>query len=703
MNTDEIYIVKNDGSKELFDASKIHNHLKYACDGLDVDIISIIKDARLKLVNGSRSVDIQESLIKSAAEKISENSPDYELAAGRLLNQKLRKMVYGQHTPLSFKECVKERIKKGIYTEDLNAYSDEELDYFGSLIDYDLDDKLIYSSMMQFTTKYLIKIDGKIVETPQELFMLVPMAIFYNEPVEYRKKYVKIGYELLSQRKISLPTPIMNGARTNFKRFISCNLINFGDSVKSLSEGIAAVMKCTASKSGLGGNVSFVRGLGASVGKPSRLEHTGILPIIKTIEAATGSLSQIGRGGCHFKDTEVYVVESVIFNNQTYLPNEFEIDDILKKYADKHLKINYKKILIQNIKVGDYVQSYNIKTNTMEPRKVTQTFRPEVINPCKLTFEDSGYVINSYNHPFLVFRDGKWDYATTDKLKIDDIVLNNYNNTVKIKKIEKLCNDEYPKDDFYDLEVEYNHNFFAGFNGTYCGHNSINLNMPFFHYEIELFSQLGDARGSLENRARHTDQTIILNKWFIEKALNKDDIYLFHMNEVSDNKYNLYDSLGDYDQFNEAYEHFVKKVGSKHKKKINAWDLLNLFILERSMTGRVYFVFADNFKASSYIENLYMTNLCCLSGDTLVVTPNGKCELKNIKSGDYVLSHNINTGENEYKKVLNSIMTHPSKEVYDIEYNGKVITCTGDHRFLTERGYIRADELLESDKLVELV
>lgn len=439
MNLDSIHIIKNNGDREIFDAEKIHKHLHFACQNLDVDSISIIKDARLKIFDGAKSVDIQDSLIKSAQEKISEDSPDYELVAGRLLNQKLRKEVFNQYSPLDFKSQVKERIKKGFYTEDLNAYSDEELDYFGSLINYELDNELPYSALNQMYSKYLIKHNKKCIEVPQEVFILIPMAIFYNTDVEYRKKYIKLGYELLSQRKISLPTPIMNGARTSYKKFISCNLLNFGDSVESFARGLEAILKCTSAKSGLGVNTSFIRGLGAPVGKPSRMAHTGMLPIVKAIESATSALVQIGRGG------------------------------------------------------------------------------------------------------------------------------------------------------------------------------SSNLTMPFFHYEIELFSQLGDSKGSLENRARHTDQTIIINKWFLEKALNKEDIFLFHMSVVGnpDTKLDLYDALGDYKRFDELYNYYSTKVSNKNKKKINAYDLLSLIINERMITGRVYIVFADNFVNSSFKENLYMTNLCC--------------------------------------------------------------------------------------------
>ena len=424
----EIQIVKNKGQKEPLNIDKIYSHLQLACEGLNVSQVDIIKNAKLKFYDGMKSSVIQDSLIQSAQEMISLETPDYEIVAGRLLNQKIRKECYGQFEPLNFKDEVKKRIKAGHYTKDLLNYTDEELDFLGSKIKYKLDDEFQYAALRQIYTKYLIKNNNTIIETPQEIFMLIPMAIFYKSK---DLKLIVDGYNLLSQRKISLPTPIMNGARNSYKHFISCNLINAGDSTLSLSKAAEMVMRCTAAKSGIGLNLSFIRGLGASIGKPERVKHTGILPLIKTYEAATASLTQTVRGG------------------------------------------------------------------------------------------------------------------------------------------------------------------------------SLTATLPFYHYEVELFSQLSDSKGTVETRARHTDQSIIINRWFLKKALNKEDIYLFHMNEVP----LLYNELGT-EKFDEIYENYAKKVPARHKKKVNAWDLLELFIYERIISGRLYFVFADNFYKGSYKENLYMSNLC---------------------------------------------------------------------------------------------
>ena len=519
----EIHIVKNNGSKEVFNFDKISEHIHFACEGLNgVSESEIAMNARLKIYDGCKSKDIQDALVKSAVELTSADEPDYDLVAGRLLNQKLRKEVYGQFTPKPFKDEVIARVKKGIYTKDiLENYTEEELEFYGSKIKYNLDETLPHISVSQWYNKYLIKYKGKVIETPQEVFMLIPMVIFAKE--QNRKDLILTGYKLLSQRKISLPTPIMNGVRTQYKKYISCNLINTGDSTVSLSQAVAKVMQCTAAKSGLGLNASSIRGIGADIGTPSRCKHMGILPLIKTVEAATASLSQVGRSG------------------------------------------------------------------------------------------------------------------------------------------------------------------------------SVNINMPFYHYEIDLFCQLGDAKGTEQTRARHTDQTIILNKWFLKKALNKEEIFLFHTNIVPE----LFENLGNEKEFDRLYQKYAEKVPSKDKKKVNAFDLLSLFIFERAITGRVYFVFADNcYNTRVFKKTVYSTNLCCLAGDSMIETDRGLMPIKDVKKGDMVLSYNEETKQTEFKKCLNSIMTSPEREVLEIEYNGKKLVCTPDHRILTKRGYVEAQDLKENDELI---
>lgn len=293
-----INIIKNNGEKELLDLDKIHERVFQATYGLSgVSASEIQMQANLQIVNGTKSIDIQNYLIKSAFDLISEENPNYQFVAARLLNQKLRKEVYGQYNPLPFYDVVKDRVEKGIYDKYIfEHYTKEELEFYGKKIKYHLDDKYTYAGLHQMYGKYLIKRKGKVVETPQETNMLINLYCFAKYKPEARKFWILEGYKILSEEEASLPTPIMIGLRSAFRRFISCNIIDAGDSTNTLSEAAKSIAKLTASRSGLGLYGGWIRGLDADI-DGGRVKHTGVTPILKGYERVTKMFTQEARNG----------------------------------------------------------------------------------------------------------------------------------------------------------------------------------------------------------------------------------------------------------------------------------------------------------------------------------------------------------------------------------------------------------------------
>lgn len=345
------YIIKNDGRKELLDAEKIHERTLQAVYGLNgVSASEIEMQANLQIVNGTKSSDIQNYLIKSAADLISEEAPNYQYAAARLLNQKIRKEVYDQYLPKDFYESVVDRINKGIYDKYiLDYYTEEEIRYFGKKIKYHKDENFTYAGLIQLYSKYLVKRKGKVVETPQEANMLINMYCFAKYSKEERKKWVLEGYKCLSDFEVSLPTPTMIGLRSKFRRFISCNIIDAGDSTESLSKTAEAIMRLTASRSGLGLYGGWIRGLGADI-DGGRVTHTGITPILKGYEKNTKAFTQEARNG----STTVYYpffhreIETILV-----LGNNKGTEDTRVRHMDH--AITYNQLLLDR-----YVQGKDI-------------------------------------------------------------------------------------------------------------------------------------------------------------------------------------------------------------------------------------------------------------------------------------------------------------------------------------------------------
>ena len=288
----EINIKKRSGELVPLDVNKIHKMLEMCANGLNVSVSDTAINAHIKFTSKIKSSDIQQTLIRSASEKISVDNPDYSVFAGRLLVTHMRKIVYGGYEPIPFYEYIQQNVKRKIYDPAiLEAYPKDEIEELGTFLDYDDDLNRSYSSITQLESKYLIK-DVKtddILEMPQETFMLIPMVIFKNE--DNRKRLIIEFYSALKNDEISLPTPVITGVRTRLKMFSSCCKIKMGDSTESILSTEYAASIMTSLRAGIGIDVGPVRGILAPV-KKNTVRHTGALPILKTIEACTKQFTQ---------------------------------------------------------------------------------------------------------------------------------------------------------------------------------------------------------------------------------------------------------------------------------------------------------------------------------------------------------------------------------------------------------------------------
>lgn len=290
-------VIKRDGTKEALDIEKLHKVVFFACEDIaGVSPSEVEMHSQLQFYDGIKSSDIQETLIKSAADLISEDTPNYQYVAGRLITYHLRKMVYGQYEPISLRELVEKNVERGFYdSEILNYYSKKEFDILNKYIKHKRDENLTYAAMEQFRGKYLVqnRVTGDIYETPQIAYMLIAMTLFNNYDKEHRLKWVKEYYDAISTFDISLPTPVMAGVRTPQRQFSSCVLIETDDSLDSINATTSSIVKYVSQKAGIGIGAGSIRALGSPI-RNGDAYHTGVIPFYKMFQAATRSCSQGG-------------------------------------------------------------------------------------------------------------------------------------------------------------------------------------------------------------------------------------------------------------------------------------------------------------------------------------------------------------------------------------------------------------------------
>ena len=293
----QIQVIKRDGSKEPLDLDKLHTVVNYACEDITgVSASEVEIRSHLQFYDGIKSVDIQETIIKSTADLISEETPGYQYVAGRLINYHVRKQVYNAFTPWPLYKLVKRNVDIGMYDPALlTDWSEEEWNQLDGYIKHERDETLTYAGMEQFRGKYLVqnRVTKEIYETPQMAYMCIAVTLFGGYPKETRMKWVKDYYDAISTYVISLPTPVMAGVRTPQRQFSSCVLIETDDSLDSINATTSSIVKYVSQKAGIGIGAGNIRALGSPI-RNGDAYHTGVIPFFKMFQAATRSCSQGG-------------------------------------------------------------------------------------------------------------------------------------------------------------------------------------------------------------------------------------------------------------------------------------------------------------------------------------------------------------------------------------------------------------------------
>ncbi|MFD0930678.1 class 1a ribonucleoside-diphosphate reductase subunit alpha [Methylophilus glucosoxydans] len=349
---------KRDGRKEPINLDKIHRVIDWAAQGLNnVSVSQVELRSHIQFYDGIRTDDIHETIIKSAADLISEETPDYQYLAARLNIFHLRKIAYGQFEPPHLFDHVTNLTALGKYDPHLlKDYSREEFDTLNGYLDHWRDMSFSYAAVKQLEGKYLVqnRVTKKIYESPQFLYILVAMSLFANYKGQARLDYIKRFYDAVSTFKISLPTPIMSGVRTPTRQFSSCVLIECDDSLDSINATSSAIVKYVSQRAGIGVNAGRIRALGSEI-RGGEAQHTGCLPFYKLFQSAVKSCSQGGvRGGAA---TLFYPLWHLEVESLLVLKNNRGVEENRVRHLDYGVQIN--RLMYQRLIKGEQITLFS--------------------------------------------------------------------------------------------------------------------------------------------------------------------------------------------------------------------------------------------------------------------------------------------------------------------------------------------------------
>lgn len=106
------------------------------------------------------------------------------------------------------------------------------------MIDTNRDFDYNYTTMLMYKRRYLLNQNKQTYELPQEMYMAVALFLAIPEKDETRLDVALKIYDSCSRQEISLPTPTLLNARTNFHQLSSCFKMNVDDDLRGIYHAI---------------------------------------------------------------------------------------------------------------------------------------------------------------------------------------------------------------------------------------------------------------------------------------------------------------------------------------------------------------------------------------------------------------------------------------------------------------------------------
>src|SRR6201991_1896054 len=286
-------VVKRDGRKESVKFDKITARIEKLCYGFNlVDPIDVAKKVIEGLYDGVTTSEL-DNLAAETAASLTTKHPDYALLASRIAVSNLHK-----NTIKSFSETMrllhnyvdpKTGKDASLIADDVWAVIEENAELLDSTIIYDRDFGFDYFGFKTLEKSYLLKINGKIAERPQHLFMRVSVGI-HKEDIENAIK----TYHLMSERWFTHATPTLFNAGTPKPQMSSCFLLTMKeDSIDGIYDTLKQTAKISQSAGGIGLAIHNIRATGSYISGTNGSSN-GLIPMLRVFNDSARYVDQGG-------------------------------------------------------------------------------------------------------------------------------------------------------------------------------------------------------------------------------------------------------------------------------------------------------------------------------------------------------------------------------------------------------------------------
>jgi len=288
-----ITVLKRNGRTEPMDISKIQKYTSASVEGLDnVSQSELEVDAQIQFRDGISTAEIQQTLIKTAVDKIDVDQPNWTYVASRLFLYDLYHNVNGytgyDHIEKYFLKGEKEGriivgLKEKYDLDDLNNYIKPERDL-----------QFNYLGIKTLYDRYLIKNrNDEPIELPQHMFMAISMFLAQNEEKNERQEWAKKFYDVISKFEAMLATPTLSNARTPRHQLSSCYIGSTPDNIEGIFDSYKEMSLLSKFGGGIGWDWTQVRAMGSYIDGHKKAAG-GTVPFLKITNDIAIAVDQLG-------------------------------------------------------------------------------------------------------------------------------------------------------------------------------------------------------------------------------------------------------------------------------------------------------------------------------------------------------------------------------------------------------------------------
>jgi ribonucleoside-diphosphate reductase alpha chain len=286
-----IKVIKRNGRIESLDITKIQKYTSAAVEGLKgVSQSELEVDAKLHFRDMITTKEIQETLIKTAVDKIDIDRPNWTFVAARLFLYDIYHRVSGFTGYMHLRDYFERGEREGRIIPGLKDKYD--LDDLNDHIKPERDLQFTYLGLKTLYDRYLIKDrEGEPIELPQQMFMAIAMFLAQNEfnPQEWAKRF----YDLISKFEVMLATPTLSNARTTRHQLSSCYIGSTPDNIEGIFDAYKEMALLSKFGGGIGWDWNLVRGMGSYIDGHKHAAG-GIIPFLKIANDVAIAVDQLG-------------------------------------------------------------------------------------------------------------------------------------------------------------------------------------------------------------------------------------------------------------------------------------------------------------------------------------------------------------------------------------------------------------------------